>query len=67
MSTTTLATTADALIAVVLIAAVTVLLALHDLSEATAIALFSTAVTLIGGTTKAIIALKVPTPSETQG
>lgn len=60
MSSTTLATIIDGVIAVCVIAAATVLLALHDLSEATAIALFGVAVTLIGGSAKALLALKVP-------
>ena len=60
MSTTSLTILAEAVIAVAVIAAVTVLLALHDLSEATAIALYGAAVALVSGTTKAQLALKVP-------
>lgn len=62
MAATTLATIIDGLIALALIAATTVLLALHDLSETTALALFGVAVTLIGGSAKALLALKVPAP-----
>jgi hypothetical protein len=52
----------DAIVALAIIAAASVLLALHDLTEATAIALFTTAVAVIGGSTKALLALKVPPP-----
>lgn len=54
----------DGLIALAIIAATAVLLALHDLSESTAIALFGVAVTLIGGNTKALLALRVPTRTD---
>jgi hypothetical protein len=60
MKATTLSVIVDAVIAVSVIASVTVLLALHDLSESTAIALFGVAVTLVGGSAKALLALKVP-------
>ena len=61
---TTWAVIVDGVIALALIAATTVLLALHDLSETTALALFGVAVTLIGGSAKALLALKVPAPRE---
>lgn len=58
-----LGTIVDGVIALAIIAAVAVLLALHDISEPTAIALFGVAVTLIGGSAKALLALHVPTTS----
>lgn len=53
----------DGLIAFAIITAAATLLALHDVSESTAIALFGVAVTLIGGSAKALLALHVPTPA----
>lgn len=67
MSPTTLATVIDGLIAVVIIVAVTVLLALHDLSKTDSIALFGVAVTLIGGSAKSLLALKVPARTQPVG
>lgn len=64
MSGTTLATLVHAIIGVCIIASVTVLLALHDLSESTAIALYGAAITLVSGSTLATLALKVPVPAE---
>lgn len=53
----------DGIVALAIIASATVLLALHDLSEPTAIALYGVAVTLIGGSAKALLALHVPAPA----
>ena len=62
MPSTRLALVIDGFVAVVLIAAITTLLALHDLTESTAIALYGVAITLVGGSAKAVLALKVPAP-----
>ena len=64
MNATTLVTAIHGLVALAIIAATTLLLALHDLSESTALALYGVAVTLVGGTTNTLLALKVPAPSE---
>lgn len=64
MKTTTLATVVDGAIAFAVIVASTVLLALHDLSEPTALALFGVGITLVGGSAKALLALKVPAPAQ---
>lgn len=64
MSSATLASIIDGIIALALIAATTVLLALHDLSETTSLALYGVAITLVGGSAKAILALRVPTPTQ---
>lgn len=65
MKTTTLATIIDGVIALAIITAATVLLALHDLSESTAISLVGVGVVLVGGSAKALLALKVPAPVQT--
>lgn len=62
MRATTLAVLVDGMIALALIAAATVLLALHDISETTAVLIYGVAVTLIGGSAKALLALRVPAP-----
>lgn len=59
MKATTLSVIVDGVLALAIIAAGTVLLALHDLSESTALALFGVAITLVGGSAKALLALKV--------
>ena len=64
MTSTTLATLVDGIIAVSLIAAATVLLALDKLSEPTALAVYGVAITLVGGSAKALLALRVPTASQ---
>lgn len=64
MSGTTLATLSHLVMGVAIVAAATVLVALHDLSETTAMALFAGAIGLIGGSATTALALKVPTPSE---
>lgn len=60
----TFATVVDAVIALAVIAASTVLLALHDISESTSLALYGVAITLIGGSGKALLALRTPPPSQ---
>ena len=62
MSSTTFAVLIHAVIGLAIIVAVTVLLALHDLSEATAIAAFGVAVTLVGGSATSLLALQVQPP-----
>ena len=62
MKDTSLAAIIDGVIALALIAATTVLLALHDLSETTALALYGVSITLVGGSAKTILALRVPAP-----
>ena len=64
MTTTTLNTLIHGVVAVAIIAAVTTLLALHDISEATAISLYGVAVVLVGGTLNTALALKVPAPQQ---
>lgn len=64
MSSTTLATLSHLVMGVAIVAAATVLVALHDLSETTAMALFAGAIGLIGGSATTALALKVPTTSE---
>jgi hypothetical protein len=64
MNATTLLTVTHGTIALAIIASVTVLLALHDLTESTALALYGVAITLVGGTASALLALKVPAPTE---
>ncbi len=60
MSSTTLATLIHGLMGIIIVAAVTTLLALGDLTESTAIAMFTAAITLVGGSAIATVALKVP-------
>lgn len=62
MRTTTLAVLTHAVMGVVIVAAVTTLLALHDLSESTAIAMYTASISLVAGSATATVALKVPTP-----
>ena len=62
MNSTTIAVLIHAVIGLAIIVSVTVLLALHDLSEATGIAAFGVAVTLVGGSATSLLALQVPPP-----
>lgn len=64
MKSTTLATIVDGVIALAIVASATVLLALHDLSESTAITLIGVGVVLVGGSAKTLLALKVPAPTQ---
>lgn len=66
MTSTTLAVIADLVVAVALIAAATVLLALGKTDGTTAMAIYTAAIALIGGGSKAALALKVPTTSQSQ-
>ncbi len=60
MSSTTLATVIHGVMGLAIVAAVTTLLALGHLSESTAIAMFTAAITLVSASAAATIALKVP-------
>lgn len=62
MNATTLATITHGIVGLALVAAATVLLALHDIDGTTAMALYAGAVGLIGGSASTALALKVPTP-----
>lgn len=63
MTGTTLATIVHAVIGLSLVAAATVLLALHDIDSTTAMALYAGAIGLIGGSANTALALKVPASS----
>ena len=65
MPTTTLVTIVHGIVAVSIIAAATVLLALHDLDSTTAMALYGTALAAVGAGTSTALALKVPTSAQT--
>lgn len=65
MASTTLVTIVHAVVAVAIIAAATVLLALHDLDSTTAMALYGTALAAIGAGTGTALALNVPAPGQT--
>ena len=64
MSSTTLATVIHGIMGLCIVAAATTLLALGDLTESTAIALFTAAISLVGGSAMATVALKVPAPPQ---
>ncbi len=61
MSSTTLAAITHGVIALVLVIAVTTLLALHDLTEVTAVALYGVALTAVGAATGIQLAKDIPT------
>lgn len=63
MSAETLAVVVDALIALAVIGAATALLALGKIDATTGISLFGVSVTLIGGSAKSLLALRVPAPA----
>jgi hypothetical protein len=65
MSSTTLATIGHLLMGLAIIVSATVLLALHDLTETTAMALYAAAIGLIGGSLNTALALKVPSDPPT--
>lgn len=65
MNGTTLATVIHGVMGLAIIAAATTLLAMHDLTETTAMALFAGAIGLIGGSATTALALKIPTGSQT--
>ncbi len=60
MSSTTLASLSHALIALAIVAAATTLLALHDLTEATAISLYTVALVAVGASTGIRLAADIP-------
>ena len=60
MTPTTLVTLGHLTVALAIVAAATVLLALHDIDATTALALYGAALALVGGTTNTLLALKVP-------
>lgn len=60
MSSTTLASLIHGIIAITLVASVTVLLALHDLTEVTAVALYGVALTAVGAATGIQLAKDIP-------
>jgi hypothetical protein len=61
MNTNTLVTITHAVVAVSIIAAATVLLALHDIDSTTAMALYTAGLAAVGAGTSTALALKVPT------
>lgn len=67
MKATTLVTVIHGLVALAIIAAATVLLALHDVTESTAMALYIAGLATVGAGTSTALALKVPTSSEQAG
>jgi len=64
VSATTLSTMIHGVVAVVLIAAITTLLALHDLTEATAISLYGVALATIGAATGIQLAKEIPSKNQ---
>lgn len=64
MSTSTLVTVSHVTVAVAITAAATVLLALHDIDGTTALALYGAAISLVGGTTSTLLALRVPSSNQ---
>lgn len=70
MNPTTLVTAIHGAVALAIVAAATVLLALHDVDSTTALALYGASLALVGGTTNTLLALRVPTsgnPAQSQG
>ena len=61
MTTETLTWVIHGIVAVAIIAAATVLLALHDIDGTTAMALYTAALAAVGAGTSTALALKVPT------
>lgn len=66
MNSTTLVTVTHGVVAVAIIAAGTVLLALHDVDSTTALALYGAALALVGGATNTLLALRVPATTQPQ-
>lgn len=60
MQSTTLVTIIHGIVAVAIIAAATVLLALHDIDSTTAMALYTASLAVIGAGTSTALALQVP-------
>lgn len=65
MGSETLVTIIHGVVAVGIIAASTVLLALHDIDGTTAMALYTAALAAVGAGTSTALALKVPAPTQT--
>jgi hypothetical protein len=63
MSSTTLVTIIHGIVAVAIVAAATILLALHDLDSTTAMALYGAALATIGAGTGVALAAQVPASS----
>lgn len=61
MAPSALVTLTHAVVALAIIAAATVLLALHDIEGETAMALYTAALAAVGAGTSTALALKVPT------
>lgn len=64
VSTSTLVTLTHGIVSIALAASATVLLALHDIDSTTALALFGSAIALVGGTTSTLLALRVPADTQ---
>ena len=64
MDSTRLVTLIHGVVAVAIVAAATVLLALHDIDSTTALALYGASLALVGGTTNTLLALRVPAPPQ---
>lgn len=65
MTSTALVTAIHGVVALSIVAASTVLLALHDIDGETAMALYTAALAAVGAGTSTALALKVPTATET--
>lgn len=65
MSNESITTLVDGVLALAIIASSAVLLALSKIDGTTALALFGVAITMAGGSAKALLALRVPVPSQT--
>jgi hypothetical protein len=65
VSTSTLVTISHGVVSLAIVAAATVLLALHDVDGTTALALYGAAIALVGGTTSTLLALRVPANTTT--
>jgi len=64
MASETLVWIIHGVVAVSIIAAATVLLALHDIDGTTAMALYTASLAAVGAGTSTALALKVPAPSQ---
>ena len=63
MAPTTLSALVDGVLALALVIGATVLLALAKLDTTTGVLIYGVAITLVGGSAKALLALAVPVPS----
>lgn len=66
MTSETLVTVIHGIVALALIAATTVLLALHDIDGTTGMALYTASLAVIGAGTSTALALKVPAKTQAQ-